>query len=196
MLVRHAARDLSAVPRPVESRRTRVAAAARRCRAAGERGGERFRCIQLIDMSRAALDMARYRVDGDRDARRDHTMCRLQTRTRSRTTTAARDGSLVVLFLGSNIGKFTPAVARELLARIRRTLRPGDALMLGTDLIKPERELLLAYDDPLRVTAAFNRNLLRRNQRRTRWKPRPGRVHATARPGTPSSGVSRCISSA
>ena len=28
--------------------------------------------------------------------------------------------------------------------------------------MKPERELLLAYDDPLQVTAAFNRNLLRR----------------------------------
>jgi L-histidine N-alpha-methyltransferase len=32
----------------------------------------------------------------------------------------------------------------------------------GTDLAKPERDLLLAYDDPLQVTAAFNRNLLRR----------------------------------
>jgi YD repeat-containing protein len=67
-----------------------------------------------------------------------------------------------VLFLGSNIGNFTPAVARDLLARIQRSLRPGDALLLGTDLVKPERELLLAYDDPLKVTAAFNRNLLRR----------------------------------
>ena len=28
--------------------------------------------------------------------------------------------------------------------------------------MKPERELLLAYDDPLQVTAAFNRNLLQR----------------------------------
>jgi uncharacterized SAM-dependent methyltransferase len=32
--------------------------------------------------------------------------------------------------------------------------------MLGADLVKPERDLLLAYDDPLGVTAAFNRNLL------------------------------------
>ena len=37
-----------------------------------------------------------------------------------------------------------------------------DALLLGSDLVKPERDLLLAYDDPLQVTAAFNRNLLRR----------------------------------
>ena len=73
-----------------------------------------------------------------------------------------QDASLVVLFLGSNIGNFTPEAAHDLLTRIRRSLRPGDALLLGTDLVKPERELLLAYDDPLRVTAAFNRNLLRR----------------------------------
>jgi len=45
---------------------------------------------------------------------------------------------------------------------VRRVLSPGDALVLGSDLVKPERELLLAYDDPLHVTAAFNRNLLRR----------------------------------
>ena len=39
---------------------------------------------------------------------------------------------------------------------------PGDALLLGADLVKPESELLLAYDDPLGVTAAFNKNLLAR----------------------------------
>ena len=50
-------------------------------------------------------------------------------------------------------------------AEIRATLRPGDALLLGADLVKPERELLLAYDDPLGVTAAFNKNLLVRINR-------------------------------
>jgi uncharacterized SAM-dependent methyltransferase len=49
-----------------------------------------------------------------------------------------------------------------LLRAIRGTLLEGDALLLGSDLVKPERDLLLAYDDPLQVTAAFNRNLLRR----------------------------------
>ena len=44
-------------------------------------------------------------------------------------------------------------------------LRPGDAFLLGADLVKPERDLLLAYDDPLGVTAAFNRNLLVRINR-------------------------------
>ena len=48
---------------------------------------------------------------------------------------------------------------------VRRRFVAGDALLLGTDLVKPERELLLAYDDPLGVTAAFNRNLLVRINR-------------------------------
>ena len=72
------------------------------------------------------------------------------------------EGALILLFLGSNIGNFDPPVAHELLGRIRRALRPGDALLLGSDLVKPEPELLVAYDDPLQITGAFNRNLLRR----------------------------------
>ena len=51
-------------------------------------------------------------------------------------------GTMFVLFLGSNIGNFDPPAAREFLAHIRRALRPGDALLLGADLVKPEKELL------------------------------------------------------
>jgi L-histidine Nalpha-methyltransferase len=96
---------------------------------------------------------------------------------------------LVVLFLGSNIGNFDPPAARALLGDIRAQLQPGDRLLLGTDLAKPERDLLLAYDDPLQVTAAFNRNLLRRINdelggtfdldgfgHRALWNPRDSRV--------------------
>jgi L-histidine Nalpha-methyltransferase len=71
-------------------------------------------------------------------------------------------GTFLVIFLGSNIGNFDPPAAQEFLREIRQTLRPGDALLLGADLVKPEKELLLAYDDPLGVTAAFNKNLLAR----------------------------------
>ena len=42
---------------------------------------------------------------------------------------------------------------------------PGDALLLGTDLVKPVEQLLAAYDDPTGVTAAFNLNLLARINR-------------------------------
>lgn len=74
-------------------------------------------------------------------------------------------GRTLVVFLGSNIGNFDPAGADALLRSIRAALAAGDALLLGADLVKPEAELLLAYDDPLGVTAAFNRNLLVRVNR-------------------------------
>ena len=73
--------------------------------------------------------------------------------------------SAMVLFLGSNIGNLAPDEANRFLAEIGAALRPGDSLLLGTDLVKPEQELMLAYDDPLGVTAAFNRNLLVRLNR-------------------------------
>ena len=72
---------------------------------------------------------------------------------------------MLVLLLGSNIGNFDTPAAHTFLGNIRSALAPGDFLLLGADLIKPERDLLLAYDDPLQVTAAFNRNLLVRINR-------------------------------
>jgi dimethylhistidine N-methyltransferase len=74
-------------------------------------------------------------------------------------------GTTMVLCLGSNIGNFDPPDAEAFLQTIRAALSPGDSLLLGADLVKPEPELLLAYDDPLGVTAAFNRNLLVRVNR-------------------------------
>jgi L-histidine N-alpha-methyltransferase len=79
-----------------------------------------------------------------------------------RRAAAARAGSgpMLVLLLGSNIGNFDAPAGLAFLRRIRQALEPGDLLLLGADLVKPERDLLMAYDDPLGVTAAFNRNLL------------------------------------
>jgi hypothetical protein len=74
-------------------------------------------------------------------------------------------GTMFVLFLGSNIGNFDSPAAHDFLSEIRRALRPSDALLLGADLVKPQGELLLAYNDPLGVTAAFNKNLLARMNR-------------------------------
>jgi dimethylhistidine N-methyltransferase len=71
----------------------------------------------------------------------------------------------LALFLGSNIGNFDRPAADALLRRLRASLAPGDSLLLGTDLVKPESELLLAYDDPLGVTSAFNLNLFARMNR-------------------------------
>jgi dimethylhistidine N-methyltransferase len=74
-------------------------------------------------------------------------------------------GQTLVLFLGSNIGNFDPGDALRLLGVVRARLRPGDALLLGTDLVKPERVLVDAYDDPLGLTAVFDLNLLARLNR-------------------------------
>jgi L-histidine Nalpha-methyltransferase len=72
---------------------------------------------------------------------------------------------LLVLFLGSTIGNFDRPAGVKFLAEVRRILEPGDSLLLGTDLEKPEAQLLSAYDDELGVTAAFNLNLLARINR-------------------------------
>jgi L-histidine N-alpha-methyltransferase len=72
---------------------------------------------------------------------------------------------LLVLFLGSTIGNFERSPAEEFLAALRHILEPGDSLLLGTDLVKPVDQLIVAYDDPLGVTAAFNLNLLARVNR-------------------------------
>jgi dimethylhistidine N-methyltransferase len=72
---------------------------------------------------------------------------------------------LLVLFLGSTIGNFDRMAGLKFLSGVRRILRPGDSLLLGTDLEKSSSELIRAYDDELGVTAAFNLNLLARINR-------------------------------
>ena len=72
---------------------------------------------------------------------------------------------LFVLFLGSTIGNFDRPAGIHFLSCIRGILRPGDSVLLGTDLEKPAEQLLQAYDDELGVTAAFNLNLLARINR-------------------------------
>jgi len=74
-------------------------------------------------------------------------------------------GSRLVLFLGSNIGNLDAGEAAGFLESIRASLGAGDHLLLGVDLVKPAGVLERAYDDPLGVTAAFNRNLLVRMNR-------------------------------
>src|SRR5271163_1416835 len=72
---------------------------------------------------------------------------------------------LLVLFLGSSIGNFDRDAGDSFLREVHKTLRPGDALLLGTDLVKDVPTQILAYDDPTGVTAAFNLNLLARINR-------------------------------
>ncbi|GAA2981236.1 L-histidine N(alpha)-methyltransferase [Actinokineospora diospyrosa] len=66
----------------------------------------------------------------------------------------------LVAFLGGTIGNFLPAERAEFLDAIRAVLKPGEWLLLGTDLVKDENTLVRAYDDAEGVTAEFNRNVL------------------------------------
>ncbi|MFE7974952.1 L-histidine N(alpha)-methyltransferase [Streptomyces shenzhenensis] len=69
-------------------------------------------------------------------------------------------GPRLLAFLGGTIGNLLPAERTAFLASVRRLLSPGDALLLGTDLVKDERTLVRAYDDAAGVTAEFDKNVL------------------------------------
>jgi dimethylhistidine N-methyltransferase len=76
---------------------------------------------------------------------------------------------VLALYIGSSIGNFSPAEATSILCNLRHHLKPGDALLLGTDLApgasKSVATLLAAYDDAAGVTSAFNLNVLTRLNR-------------------------------
>jgi L-histidine Nalpha-methyltransferase len=78
----------------------------------------------------------------------------------SGTSSGTPNGQRLVAFLGSTIGNMVPAEREVFLRRVRASLRPGDAFLLGTDLVKDPALLVAAYDDSAGVTAAFNKNVL------------------------------------
>lgn len=115
-----------------------------------------------IDVSQAALDRCRgelegFRVEGIRSTYIDGLGLALADR--------HDDSPVLVLFLGSTIGNFERDAVAPFLEEARACLRPGDCLLLGTDLVKDVDQMLLAYDDPVGVTAAFNLNVLARINR-------------------------------
>ena len=133
---------------------------------AGGARGQRL-AVHLVDVSAAALELATRTLAAlDRP---DLVVFPHQATYESGLIDAMAErqpaGRALVLFLGSNIGNFDPPGGDEFLRGVRASLGSGDTLLVGTDLVKPEADLLLSYDDPLGVTAAFNRNLLVRINR-------------------------------
>jgi len=121
--------------------------------------------VHLVDISAAALEEATKRLEVfDGVAVCTH-RATFEDGLAAAAAENARGGPRLVLFLGSNVGNLDPAASARFLCAIRRAMRPGDTLLLGADLVKEEKDLLLAYDDPLGVTAAFNKNLLVRINR-------------------------------
>ena len=72
-----------------------------------------------------------------------------------------RRGRRLLAFLGGTIGNIEPPRVPAFLASVAAALAPGDACVVGLDLVKDVRVVEAAYDDADGVTAAFNRNLLR-----------------------------------
>ena len=69
-------------------------------------------------------------------------------------------GTRLIAFLGSTIGNLVPAERAVLLRNLAGEMEPGDAFLLGVDLVKDPARLEAAYDDAAGVTAAFNKNVL------------------------------------
>jgi L-histidine N-alpha-methyltransferase len=120
--------------------------------------------LRLVDISRSALELASRTLDALPDVSIATYQARYETGLQ-RASAETPSGRQLVLFLGSNIGNFDRPDADAFLRSIRAGTAAGDMLLLGADLVKRERDLVLAYDDPLGVTAAFNRNLLVRINR-------------------------------
>lgn len=116
-----------------------------------------------VDISPAALSEARERVE----AECPQVSVRPVIADFSQGFSFLRDipGRKLVLYLGSSIGNFDPEAAVVMLAGIRSELGPGDALLLGTDLVKAESVLVPAYDDAQGITEQFNKNILCRLNR-------------------------------
>jgi L-histidine N-alpha-methyltransferase len=118
--------------------------------------------VHLIDLSASALESARTRLHQSFDVEVSSSQASFAEGLASLPQSKCRR---LVLFLGSNIGNFTPDEAANFLRLIHGSLASDDMLLLGVDLVKAEGKLLAAYDDALGVTAAFNRNILVRINR-------------------------------
>jgi L-histidine N-alpha-methyltransferase len=121
--------------------------------------------VHLIDISSQALEQTEQRLTRLQHVSVVGHQSTYEVGLRRAARARQGHGSMLVLLLGSNIGNFDTPAALTFLRRIRDVLQPGDLLLLGADLVKSEQELQLAYDDPLGVTAAFNKNLLVRINR-------------------------------
>ncbi|MFI1287885.1 L-histidine N(alpha)-methyltransferase [Streptomyces sp. NPDC020792] len=110
-----------------------------------------------VDVSDTALEQAGRALVAERPGLSVHALIADFT---AALTLPRSPGPRLLAFLGGTIGNLLPGERAEFLASLRALLSPGDALLLGTDLVKAEEVLVRAYDDAAGVTAAFNKNVL------------------------------------
>jgi dimethylhistidine N-methyltransferase len=116
-----------------------------------------------VDISRAAVREARERVRAE--VPQSYVRPIIADFSEGFDFLSSISGRRLVLYLGSSIGNFDPQAAIEMLSRVRNQLTQGEALLLGTDLVKNAKILVPAYDDAQGITAAFNKNILSRLNR-------------------------------
>ena len=110
-----------------------------------------------VDVSESALTQAGHAIVEERPGLGVHALIADFT---GAITLPETPGPRLLAFLGGTIGNLLPAERATFFAGLRALLSPGDALLLGTDLVKDEQVLVRAYDDAAGVTAAFNKNVL------------------------------------
>ncbi|MDH6547071.1 L-histidine N-alpha-methyltransferase [Streptomyces sp. SAI-208] len=110
-----------------------------------------------VDVSESALTQAGHALIAQRPELSVHALIADFT---GGLTLPGTPGPRLVAFLGGTIGNLLPVERAAFLSSVRALLSPGDALLLGTDLVKDENVLVRAYDDAAGVTAAFNKNVL------------------------------------
>jgi L-histidine N-alpha-methyltransferase len=123
---------------------------------AGVRDG--LTCFLPFDISEPTLQQTARRLAGDYPSLRIYAMV---GEFKQHLQSVPRYGRQLVVFLGGTIGNFDELERKEFLDRVGGLLQPGDAFLLGIDLVKDEAELVAAYDDAQGVTAQFNLNVLR-----------------------------------
>lgn len=121
--------------------------------------------VHIVDISAAALRRSRQTLSQHDGVSIVTHEARYEVGLSRALASSKGTGPAMVLFLGSNIGNMSRDESDCFLRLLRDGCRAGDRLLLGTDLVKPVEEMLRAYNDPLGVTAAFNRNLLVRLNR-------------------------------
>jgi L-histidine N-alpha-methyltransferase len=97
-----------------------------------------------VDVSESALRGAAEALTAEHPGLRVHALIADFTRGLALPGTP---GPRLVAFLGGTLGNLLPEQRKLFLRSVRTLLEPGDALLLGTDLVKDERTLVAAYDD-------------------------------------------------
>lgn len=110
-----------------------------------------------VDVSESALRQAGEALIAERPGLHVHALIADFT---AALTLPDTPGPRLVAFLGGTIGNLLPLERAGFLASVRALMSPGDALLIGTDLVKDASVLVAAYDDAAGVTAEFNKNVL------------------------------------